>query len=351
MAQYDGATKGLRHPNWRDRAAAISQHDDVTLLVGVVEDDTPTRDLMAPMPGVRYLFIDPSAEPPSALADVDALLIWNVRSAYPRKHWSNFKRLRWIHSGTAGVERVLFPELARSDVVVTNSRYIFDQALAEYAIGLMLALCKDLPTTVRYQTERRWQQRETESLSGKVALMVGVGPIARRTAQMAKAIGMSVRGIGRTARAGDPDFGDIAASEALPALFADADYVVLVLPSTPETQGMVGRAALDALKPSARLINVGRGSTLDQDALYDALREGRIAGAALDVVVPEPLPADSPLWDVPNLIVSPHMAGDRAGWKRDVVELFKSNLERFQRSEPLLNVVDKNLGYAPAANP
>jgi phosphoglycerate dehydrogenase-like enzyme len=184
-----------------------------------------------------------------------------------------------------------------------------------------------------------------------VALMVGVGPIARRTAQMAKAIGMSVRGIGRTARAGDPDFGDIAASEALPALFADADYVVLVLPGTPETQGMVGRAALDALKPSARLINVGRGSTLDQDALYDALREGRIAGAALDVVVPEPLPADSPLWDVPNLIVSPHMAGDRAGWKRDVVELFKSNLERFQRSEPLLNVVDKNLGYAPGANP
>ena len=302
------------------------------------------------MPGVRYLFIDPSAAPPSEFADVDALLIWNVRSAYPRKYWSNFKRLRWIHSGTAGVERVLFPELAGSDVVVTNSRYIFDQALAEYAIGLMLALCKDLPATVRHQTEHRWKQRETESLSGKVVLMVGVGPIARRTAQLAKAIGMSVRGIGRSARAGDPDFGDIAGPDALPALFTDADYVVLVLPSTPETQGMVGRAALGALKPSARLINVGRGSTLDQDALCDALREGRIAGAALDVVVPEPLPADSPLWDVPNLIVSPHMAGDRAGWKRDVVELFMSNLERFQRSEPLLNVVDKNLGYAPSAN-
>ncbi|MFZ0130301.1 MAG: D-2-hydroxyacid dehydrogenase [Candidatus Dormiibacterota bacterium] len=322
----------------------------MTLLVGVVEDDTPTRELMTPMPGVRYLFIDPSAAPPSELADVDALLIWNVRSAYPRKHWSNFKRLRWIHSGTAGVERVLFPELAGSDVVVTNSRYIFDQALAEYAIGLMLALCKDLPATVRHQTEHRWKQRETESLSGKVVLMVGVGPIARRTALLAKAIGMSVRGIGRTARAGDPDFGDIAGPDALPALFAEADYVVLVLPSTPETQCMVGRAALGALKPSARLINVGRGSTLDQDALCDALREGRIAGAALDVVVPEPLPADSPLWDVPNLIVSPHMAGDRAGWKRDVVELFLSNLERFQRSEPLFNVVDKNLGYAPSAN-
>ena len=135
---------------------------------------------------------------------------------------------------------MLFPELAASDVVVTNSRYIFDQALAEYTIGLMLALCKDLPATVRHQTEHRWKQRETESLSGKVVLMVGVGPIARRTAQLAKAIGMSVRGIGRSARAGDPDFGDIAGPDALPALFTDADYVVMVLPSTPETQGMVG---------------------------------------------------------------------------------------------------------------
>ena len=179
-------------------------------------------------------------------------------------------------------------------------------------------------------------------------VMVGVGPIARRTAQIARALGMSVRGIGRTARGGDPDFGDIAAPDALRASFADADYVVMVLPSTPQTAGMVDAAAIGALKPTARLINVGRGSTLDQDALSNALREGRLAGAALDVMTPEPLPADSPLWDVPNLIISPHMSGDHTGWQRDIVDLFTRNLVRFQRGEPLLNVVDKTLGYAPA---
>ena len=320
----------------------------MSLLVGVVEGDPPSRDIIVPRPDVRYLFIDPSEPLPAEAADVDALLIWNVRSGFLREHWSEFTRLRWVHVGSAGVERVLFPELTASDVVLTNSRYIFDQALAEYTIGLMLALSKDLPETLRHQGEHRWVQRETETLAGRAAVIVGVGPIARRTAQLAKAFGMSVRGIGRTARSGDPDFGDIAGPEALHALFADADYAVMVLPSTPQTAGMVDAAAIAALKPSARLVNVGRGVTLDQDALCSALRNGRLAGAALDVMTPEPLPADSPLWDVPNLIISPHMSGDHTGWQRDIVDLFTANLERLQRGEPLRNVVDKALGYAPS---
>jgi len=295
-----------------------------------------------------YVFIDPSSDPPPEVFDVDAILIWNPLSGILRENWSRFGRLRWVHTGSAGVERVLFPELAASDVVLTNSRYVFDEALAEYTIALMLALSKDLLTTFRHQGEHRWVPRETAKLSGKAALMLGVGPIARRTAQLAKALGMSVRGIGRTARGGDPDFGEIASPDELHTLFADADYVVMVLPSTPQTQGMVDAAAVAALKPTARLINVGRGSALDQDALCDALRAGRLAGAALDVMRPEPLPADSPLWDVPNLIISPHMAGDHTGWQRDIADLFLRNLERFLRDEPLLNVVDKTLGYAPS---
>lgn len=320
----------------------------MTLLVGVVEGEPPSRDLLEPRPGVRYVFLDPSTQPPSEAAGAEALLVWNVRSGYVRDHWSDFTRLRWIHVGTAGVERVLFPELIASGVVLTNSRYVFDEALAEYTIGLMLALSKDLYATFQHQGEHRWVQRETETLAGKAVVMVGVGPIARRTAQIARTFGMSVRGIGRTPRGGDPDFGDIAAPDGLRASFADADYVVMVLPSTPQTAGMVDAAAIGALKPAARLINVGRGSTLDQDALCTALREGRLAGAALDVMTPEPLPADSPLWDVPNLIISPHMSGDHTGWQRDIVDLFTRNLDRFQRGEPLLNVVDKSLGYAPA---
>lgn len=320
----------------------------MSVLVGVVEGDTPSRDLLAPRPDARYVFIEPSTEPPSDAFDADAVLMWNPRSSVLRENWSRFGRLRWVHTGSAGVERVLFPELAASDVVLTNSRYVFDQALAEYTIALMLALSKELLTTFRDQAEHRWDQRETETLSGKLAVMVGVGPIARRTAQLAKALGMSVRGIGRTARGGDPDFGDIAASDDLKSLFADADYVVMVLPNTPQTAGMVDAAAIGALKPTARLINVGRGATLDQDALADALSSGRLAGAALDVMRPEPLPADSPLWDVPNLIISPHMSGDHTGMQREIADLFLRNLDRFLRGDPLLNVVDKTLGYVPS---
>jgi phosphoglycerate dehydrogenase-like enzyme len=211
----------------------------------------------------------------------------------------------------------------------------------------MLILSKDFETTFAHQTEHRWVQRETDTLQGKVAVVVGVGPIARATARLAGAFGMTVRGIGRTARNGDSDFGDVAGPESLHDLFAHADYAVLVLPKTPETVGMVDEAALESLKPTARLINVGRAATLDQDALVRALREGRIAAAALDVVNPEPLPADDPLWDVPHLLISPHMSGDHRGWQNHIVALFETNLDRWLSGAPLLNVVDKQLGYAP----
>ncbi len=323
----------------------------MTVLVGVVEGETASRDILPIRADAGYVFIDPDSAPPLEVFDADALLIWNPRSGFLRENWDGFRRLRWVHTASAGVERVLFPELAASGVALTNARHIFDQPLAEYAIGLMLALSKDLVTTFRYQADHRWVQRETETLSGKTVVMVGVGPIARRTAQLASAFGMSVRGVARTARTGDPDFGDIVASDDLATLFADADYVVMVLPGTPQTAGMVDAAALSALRPTARLVNVGRGSTLDQEALCTALRDGRLAGAALDVMRPEPLPADLPLWQTPNLIISPHMSGDYTGMQRDIAALFGRNLERFVRGEPLVNVVDKSKGYVPSDQP
>jgi len=321
------------------------------LLVGVVEGEVPSSGLLGSHPGVRYAFIDPAGAAGLDGAHADALFIWNVRGGFLRQHWTSFDHLRWVHSATAGVEHLLFPELVASEVVVTNSRFLFDQALAEYTIGLMLCLSKGFGTTVIHQTQHRWDQRETETLAGKVAVMVGVGPIARRTAQMARALGMTVRGVGRTARSDDPDFGDVAASTHLVDALADADYVVMVLPGTPATVGMVDAATIRSLKPTARVINVGRAATLDQDALAKALRAGDLAGAALDVVRPEPLPPDDPLWDVPNLIISPHMSGDHKGWREEAAAIFERNLERWRLGEPLLNVVDKRLGYAPREHP
>jgi phosphoglycerate dehydrogenase-like enzyme len=319
-------------------------------IVGVVEDERPSNDLLSPRAGVTYRFIQPSVPPPDGALDVDALFVWNVRSSFLRDNWSRLHRLRWVHAATAGVEWVLFPELVESDVVVTNSRFIFDRALAEYVIGMMLVLSKDFQSTFGHQAGHRWDQRESDTLDGKVVVFVGVGPIARRTAQLATVFGMVVRGIGRTARTADTDFGDIASPESMHALFADADYVVMVLPNTPLTAGLVDAAALAALKPTARLVNVGRAATLDQDALAGALREGRLAAAALDVVTPEPLPPDDPLWDAPNLMISPHMSGDFRGWRSKIVELFERNLESWLRGAPLVNVVDKHLGYAPRSS-
>jgi phosphoglycerate dehydrogenase-like enzyme len=316
-------------------------------LVGVVEDEQPSHELLIARPSVTYRFIQPSSSPPDHAPDMDALLVWGVNSTFLRDNWPRLQRLRWVHTATAGVERVLFPELIESDVVVTNSRFVFDQALAEYVIGMMLVLSKDFQTTFAQQADHRWQQRESDTLQGKIAVVVGVGPIARRIAQLAKAFGMVVRGVGRTARTADPDFGDIASPERLRTLFAKADYVVMVLPNTPLTAGLVDAAALAALPPTARLINVGRAATLDQDALVSALREGRLAGAALDVVTPEPLLPGDPLWDVPNLLISPHMSGDFHGVRSQLAGLFERNLEHWLRGEPLLNVVDKHLGYAP----
>ncbi|MGA7988949.1 MAG: D-2-hydroxyacid dehydrogenase [Candidatus Dormiibacterota bacterium] len=316
-------------------------------IVGVLEDEHSSVGLLKSRPEVRYCFVEDGAAPPDEIFESDALLVWNVRSRFLRDNWSQLHHLRWVHATTAGVDRVLFPDLIDSDVVLTNSRGVFDRALAEYVIGLMLMLSKDFETTFVHQSEHRWVQRETETLHRKVVVVVGVGPIGRATARLAKAFGMTVRGIGRTARTGDPDFGDIAGPESLCDLFAEADYAVLILPKTPETVGMIDEAALEALKPTARVINVGRAATLDQNALVRSLREGRIAGAALDVMSPEPLPSDDPLWDVPHLLISPHMSGDHRGWKDDTVALFESNLDRWLRGAPLLNIVDKQLGYAP----
>jgi phosphoglycerate dehydrogenase-like enzyme len=316
-------------------------------VIAVVEDEVPSAALLTPHDGLRYVFIEPDSPAPDDVFQSDALFTWDPSNTFLRDNWSRLTNLRWVHASSAGVDRLLFPELVDSDVVLTNSRYVFDHALAEYVIGLMLLMSKDLARTLAFQREHRWVQRESDMLQGKVAVLVGVGPIARQVARFAKAFGMVVHGIGRTARDGDPDFGAITTPETLQGLFAIADYVVMVLPKTPATEKLVHASALAALRPSARVINVGRAWSLDQDALVRALRDGRLAAAALDVVTPEPLPADDPLWDTPNLLISPHMSGDHRGWRTDIAASFETNLELWLRGEMLRNVVDKHLGYAP----
>jgi phosphoglycerate dehydrogenase-like enzyme len=316
--------------------------------VGVIDAGGRSRALLEDGQEVRYVFIDPSEPLAPAAASVEVLFVWGLGTSFLQENWRRFHRLRWIHSASAGVDRLLFPELAGGDVVLTSSRHIFDRAMAEYSIGLMLALAKGFKTTFGRQDAHQWEYRETDSLFGKTLVVVGVGPIARETARLAKAFGMRLIAVGRTAR-DDSDFGPILASSELSKVLPEADYLLVVAPRTPQTEGLIGRDAIALLKPSARVINVGRGATVDQKALRKALEEGRIAGAALDVFDIEPLPKDDPMWDTPGLLISPHIAGDHVGWRRDAADLFTDNLRRWMAGEPLLNVVDKALGYVPSS--
>ncbi|MGW7350766.1 D-2-hydroxyacid dehydrogenase [Streptomyces sp. NPDC054784] len=281
------------------------------------------------------------------LPEADVLLVWDFLSDAVREAWPGAgARPRWVHTPSAGVDRLL-PELAGSDVVLTNARGVFDQPIAEYVAGLVVAMAKDFFGSRELQRQRRWKHRETMRVGGTRAVVVGSGPIGRKTGRTLQALGVEVDLVGRTERDGDPDFGRVHGGAALHGLLGGADWVVCVAPLTEATRGMFDAAAFARMKPGARFINVGRGQHVVEDDLVEALLEHRIAGAALDVFAAEPLPVESRLWDVPGLVLSPHMSGDTVGWRDDLATQFLDNFDRWHAGEPLLNVVDKELGYVP----
>ncbi len=284
------------------------------------------------------------------LPGADALLGWNFRADNLRQAWGSADRLRWIHWAGAGVDAAMFPELVASDVVLTNARGIFDRPMAEWVLGVMLCFAKRLPETLASQARSSWDYRISETLLGKRALVVGVGSIGRAIGRLLRAAGLEVEGVGRRARDGGEDFSRIDAIGELHARLPQVDYVILITPLTEQTRNLFGAAEFDAMAAHARFINVGRGALVVEEDLLSALREGRIAGAALDVFVEEPLPADSPFWQAPNCIVSPHMSGDYVEYEADMAAQFIDNWKRFLAGEPLANRVDKQLGFVPAAD-
>jgi phosphoglycerate dehydrogenase-like enzyme len=294
---------------------------------------------------VRYTEANNLAE---SLRGADALFVYDFLSTAVPGAWDAADRLRWLHIASAGVDPVLFPALVESDVILTNSRGVFDDSIAEYVLGVVLAFAKDFARSFALQGETCWKHRETERIAGREVLVVGTGPIGRAIARLLRAAGMRVSGAGRSARDGDPDFETVHASSALGECLPSADYVVAVAPLTEQTKGLFDASAFAAMKPSARFVNVGRGELVVTGDLVEALRSGEIAGAALDVFETEPLPADNPLWTMDNVLISPHMSGDFVGWRDTLAEVFTANFHRWAAGEPLLNVVDKKLGYVPS---
>lgn len=331
-----------RFPSLKESAA---QHPDSTLVVLHSSDLPPGLDERIATGGtttVRYATADELAD---SLPGADALLVWDFTIGdVVRTSWAAVDALRWVHTASAGVDRLIFDEMRASDITVTNSRGVFDTAMAEYVLALVLAYAKDLPRTLRQQDRGEWRHRETETIGDKTAVVVGGGPIGARTAELLRAVGMGVHLVGRRARPG------VLAAEELAGLLGDTDYLVLAAPLTERTRGMVNADLLGRLPGRARVINVGRGPLIVEKDLVSALESGTVAGAALDVFETEPLPAESPLWTLPNVIVSPHMSGDVVGWRQSLVGLFADNLTRYRNGEPLRNVVDKNHGYVTSGS-
>jgi phosphoglycerate dehydrogenase-like enzyme len=259
--------------------------------------------------------------------------------------WPRFPRLRWIQSPSAGVEGQLYPALVASDVILTNAKGIHAPYCAEHAFALLLGLTRGIHLYARDQAARRWVGRPLIEIGGWTLGIIGLGGFGAHMARRGKGFGMHVLGL-------DPYCADVPAhvDELIPAgglfdLLRRSDVVMTACPHTPETHHLIDAQALREMRPSAYLISVTRGGIVDEAALAAALQEGRMAGAGLDVYEVEPLPEDSPLWELENVILTPHMAGASQNRPRPTVELFCDNLWRYREGRPLRNVVDKGLGF------
>ncbi len=268
----------------------------------------------------------------SDAALADAVLLAPRYGSVLTDLWRDLRNVRWIHTLAAGVESLPFDLLRRSEVVVTNSRGLYADALAEFAIAAMLWFAKDLRRLIRSQEERRWEPYVVERLEGQTVGIIGFGGIGQAVGRRASALGMQILTIRRRQEFGEPTIEDV---------FAQSDFVVLCAPLTPGTHRLASRERIASMKPSAVFINIGRAGTVDEDALVDALRNQRIRGAALDVFGIEPLPTDHPFWQLENVLLSPHTADHTADSHLRAMQFFVENLRRFRAGDSLENVVDK----------
>ncbi len=282
------------------------------------------------------------------IIDAEILIGWSIRP----QQIAAARNLRWIHSPAAAVNQIMFPEVVNSEILVTNAREVHGPVVAEHVVALIFALAKKIPGSVQLQEKHIWGQQilwdelpRVREVAGATLGLLGLGSIGRPLVRSAKALGMRVIAVREHPEKGGEGADAVFGPAQIDEIFRQADYVVLAAPVTVATTAIANAARLALMKPDACLINVGRGSLVDEPALAAALRDKRIGGAALDVFPKEPLPADSPLWDLPNLLITPHTAALTENlWERHYT-LFSENLRRYLAGESLLAVVDKQKGY------
>lgn len=289
---------------------------------------------------------EPSGFTPDQIARAEVIVNHRHRGHFVTELLPGLKKLRWIHTLSAGVEDLLSPALKASPIPLTNARGVYKHSLAEWSILAMLYFAKDVRRLVEQRKAANWSQFDCLMLRGAKLTIVGYGAIGREVARLAHAFGMNVIGVRRNAPSSAPDeYATIVPLSQKLEAFTDADYVVSVLPLTAETRHAMGNREFNAMKPTSVFINIGRGATVQESALITALEQKRILGAGLDVFEVEPLPGDSPLWRMDNVLLSPHSADHTATWEHDSAEFFVENFNRFAAGEPLENIVNKETGY------
>jgi phosphoglycerate dehydrogenase-like enzyme len=304
--------------------------------------------LRAEFPGTEVVYSANKRDDEDALREADVMIGW----ALPAEQFRTAKSLRWIYSITAAVDQFLYPELISSAIAVSNAGRVHGPVVAEHTIAMLLALAKKLPSAVRYQERRKWameaiwkEQPRPREVRGATLVVVGMGSIGTEVASMAAALKMNVIAVREHPERGPGGAHEVVGYDALDSAIAQADFVVLAAPLMPRTRHLIDARRLQIFKPTAFLINVSRGALVDEAALVKALRDRRIAGAALDVFEEEPLSRWSRLWKMPQVLITPHTAFLTENVWRRHYEVFAANLKLYLAGLPLEDVIDKKRGY------
>ena len=321
-----------------------SGSDQFTVVVCVPLVEALRQQLQTQFPDIRFLFSD-QHDLPNGFEVADVVIPWGVST----QQLASMPRLKWVQTVSAGVDRMDFEELRRRGIPLTNSSGIHANNIAEHIMSLMLSFARKLPYLVREQEQHRWSSEvgrvSSFELTGQTLLVIGLGKIGEQLAVRGKGMQMRVLATRRRIEIDRESVADeVFGLSELAERIGEADHVAITLPLTRDTEGLFSAALIEKMKPGAYLYNIGRGSIVNQDALVVALQSGRLGGAGLDVTTPEPLPADSPLWDLDNVIITPHTSGSSPKLMERAVALWIDNLKRFRAGEPLRNVVDLDAG-------
>jgi phosphoglycerate dehydrogenase-like enzyme len=325
------------------------RNDTIFVLVGPAEPaEAQLLKLRKQLPDVNIIAGTSAEAFEGAAADASVLCNWSGAIALFEKVFRMCPNLLWVHSRSVGLERTLFPDLKESSVPLTNGAGVFSASLGEFALGAILYFAKDFRRMIRNQMAGVWEPFDVSWASGHTVGIVGYGDIGHAIAERVRALGMTVLAVRRhvsPSKSADPLVAETFTPDRRLEMISRCDYVVVAAPLTPETRGMIGETEFAAMKPTAVVINVGRGPVIDEEAMVAALSSGRIRGAALDVFDHEPLPAGHPFYRLENVLLSPHCADHTPDWLDNAMQFFIDQYERFRKGETLLNVVDKKLGY------